>query len=175
MIGMYGCAPWSIHVRMLQIFSPQFLYFRNHAVAVGVFLLVVRGTLLAKILQNNLRILMVSILLLELISWLWKGISGNTTSLLSPSFRLPTIVTDAATKLLLWKLTTLLMLVVRKLFTIIASSRNSIPPQGTKTGIRALEHRITFCKNCGNATMKKGHPSLSYTDTAYTIYNHHEG
>ena len=118
-----------------------------HKAAVGVSLLVVRGTLLVRILQSNLHTSMDFTLLLVPTSWSWKGISGSTIRVLLPSFRLPTIATDAVIKPPLWKLMTLSILAVRKLFMIIVSSHNLILLQEMKTGIRVLEHLITFCKD----------------------------
>lgn len=114
--------------------------------------------LLVRTLPSNLRTLMDFILLLELISWSWKVISGSTIGRSLPSFRLPIIVTGVVIRLLSWRWTIRSIKRPKKQFMSIASFLSLILRQEMKAGTRAPVLRTTFFKS-----------NIMYTCTTTTV------
>jgi hypothetical protein len=126
--------------------SPKKLMITLFLVVVGVSRHGEPVILLVKTLPSNLRTLMDFILLLELISWSWKVISGSTIGRSLPSFLLPIIVTDVVIRLLLWRWTIRSIKRPRNQFMSIASFLSLILRQETKVGTRVRVLRTTFFK-----------------------------
>jgi len=124
--SIYAVKLWGIlnvHVHFVSCQVPNTPSSSHVAVWAGVFLLVVPDTRSGKTSPNSLLILTACISLRVLTSSSWRDISGNTTRALSLSFRHPITVTDAGTKLRLWKWTIQLTRAVRKRFMTIVNCK----------------------------------------------------